>query len=63
MGVAAGCATADGGVGGCCDISEKCDGIVATKGKDVWTGEGAIVATIADNLSSFLSKSRILLGV
>lgn len=51
------------GVGICCVVSNNCDGMVATDGRLHCVGAGAIVATIADNLSSFLSKSRNLVGV
>lgn len=37
--------------------------MVATEGRLDCAGDGAMVATMADNLSSFLSKSRNLLGV
>ena len=43
--------------------SVTCEGSVATAGKAVCDAEvGAIVATIAESLSIFLSKSRIRLG-
>ena len=51
------------GVGICCEESNSCEGIVATEGRLHCVGVGAIVATIADNLSNFLSKSRSLVGV
>ena len=45
-------------------VSGKCEGTVVTDGNaGCRTDTGAIVATMADILSSFLSKSRILLGV
>lgn len=47
-----------------CAVSENWDGTVVTGGNTgCRTGAGAIVATMADILSSFLSKSRILLGI
>ena len=57
-----GAASAGGDV--CWAVSGNCEGAVVTDGNaGCRTETGAIVATIADILSSFLSKSRILLGV
>lgn len=39
-----------------------CEGSVVTAGNVGGAGVGAIVATMADKLSSFLSKSRSLFG-
>lgn len=65
MGVGTGGADAGGaGAGGEVrgGASVICEGSVVTAGKAGGAGVGAIVATIADNLSSFLSKSRSLFG-
>lgn len=54
------------GAGGddCWVVSGNWEGTVITDGNAGWRTEtGAMVATMADILSSFLSKSRILLGV
>lgn len=59
------CASVCFAAGACCAVSRGAnwEGIVTTEGKVVCAGEGAMVATMADSLSSFLSKSRNLLGV
>jgi hypothetical protein len=48
-------------IGVCCDVSVGAEGADAAEGNEDCDGEGAIVATIADNFSNFLSKSRTLL--
>lgn len=51
-----------GGVGVGTETLDRWEGRVAIEGRLVGEAEGPIDATMADNLSSFLSKSRALLG-